>query len=625
MGKASLRIGTTRLPGGGAGGGGGSLRSARASTTSHVGSSSFRRASSCFSSNGHLAISAAHPAPFHDGENSCWRARLAIAFTGPSALIFRRPVPAHLNITRIWLQRLGFLSLLLLGSLVPLFLYPVPMFPAFDTERAEQIVAKLLVMQGLSAIAIVCGALTLALRGKWSVDTLGRIILWAAGGFALWGIIGCMSAPSPMYSLKIWMPRALAIAAVLVSPLLLQGLRNCRWVVLAIVVAGTLSAGIGTAGSLGVRSIYRATYGTDPRDEIESSNTARRMHVEGGAQRSASIGTLANPEYAGSYTSVIAAIVAVMLFDWAPRSRRHLLARALVLGILALLLLYLAFTGSRQPWVSLVMAGLFRFVYWLGVPILPFAACILVFLVTLPAFGAAPAGLAFAAGLFLLMAIKLRPAEVIARIKSADRLSVAMLTAGPLLILVLLINFSIPSPFNPTGMRLFERFASATNRDDDSLRQRLGFFMLASHIVREAPMFGCGAGTYASAYRRGFAALTAEDETAIIYSLRDELASKIPDHSHNDYMQTAAENGVPALILLLTVIMASCARMHHLVRIGDAETRLVAFAVLIGLATLAMSMLTSFPLQTPSRAAVFWVLIALAACMPGPALPEEST
>jgi O-antigen ligase len=122
------------------------------------------------------------------------------------------------------------------------------------------------------------------------------------------------------------------------------------------------------------------------------------------------------------------------------------------------------------------------------------------------------------------------------------------------------------------------------------------------------------------------ARLAREDESGAMARTRQLVGNRLAIQSHNDYLQIASELGLPALVLFVGMMLAI---MGGLVRVArrsaDPAARETAVALLVILVAYASIMTTSFPLQMPSRSAVFWALVGAALGLIARATPAEES
>jgi hypothetical protein len=114
----------------------------------------------------------------------------------------------------------------------------------------------------------------------------------------------------------------------------------------------------------------------------------------------------------------------------------------------------------------------------------------------------------------------------------------------------------------------------------------------ALEMARDYPLFGTGAGTFATAFMR--------------YRGPDIL--DFYDHAHNDYTQFLVETG--ALGAALVASLPLMALVLALSRRRDPLARGFAFAVVMGVSSIAIHSTVDFNLQIPANALAFMVLLA---------------
>lgn len=84
------------------------------------------------------------------------------------------------------------------------------------------------------------------------------------------------------------------------------------------------------------------------------------------------------------------------------------------------------------------------------------------------------------------------------------------------------------------------------------------------------------------------------------------------DHAHNDYLQFAAELGMPATLLLACwLVVISVIAIHTMRTHSEKVSRGVAFAGLMALIHMAIHCTVDFNLQAPANALLFIAIIAL--------------
>ncbi|MBT8085110.1 MAG: O-antigen ligase family protein [Woeseia sp.] len=117
-------------------------------------------------------------------------------------------------------------------------------------------------------------------------------------------------------------------------------------------------------------------------------------------------------------------------------------------------------------------------------------------------------------------------------------------------------------------------------------------------MVRDFPLTGIGAGSFYSTYP--------------MYNIGD-VAPGFYRHAHNDYLQFAAEFGLPAFALLGFSVLASFfAAIRAMIKRRDRLLQGMSFAATMGILALLIHSAVDFNLQIPANAAMFVVLLALA-------------
>jgi len=114
-------------------------------------------------------------------------------------------------------------------------------------------------------------------------------------------------------------------------------------------------------------------------------------------------------------------------------------------------------------------------------------------------------------------------------------------------------------------------------------------------LARDYPVFGAGGGTFYTAFTR----------------YRGPELRAYFDHAHNDYIQFLAETGIVGLALAASLpAFALALAVLALARRRDPLARGFAFAVLMGVCSLAIHSAVDFNLQIPANAFAFMVLLA---------------
>ncbi|MDK2970880.1 MAG: hypothetical protein PWP23_635 [Candidatus Sumerlaeota bacterium] len=143
--------------------------------------------------------------------------------------------------------------------------------------------------------------------------------------------------------------------------------------------------------------------------------------------------------------------------------------------------------------------------------------------------------------------------------------------------------------------------------DPAMLTRRVDFWRASVEALRETPWLGLGpAGT----------------EHALTRFVHVPTF-KNPVHSHNDYVQSVAELGIPAAAVVLVLLLVGAVLLlrdwRNQRRVFDWEERLLRRACGAGVLTILLHTLVDFPLRIPLVGFVFLILLALVV-NPGPLL-----
>jgi O-antigen ligase len=139
-----------------------------------------------------------------------------------------------------------------------------------------------------------------------------------------------------------------------------------------------------------------------------------------------------------------------------------------------------------------------------------------------------------------------------------------------------------------TMQRIGETTAQEVTERGDPSAQALA-------LARDYPVFGSGGGSFYTAFTR----------------YRGPDVKAYFDYAHNDYIQFLAETGIVGLALAISLpAFALVLAVLALARRHDPLARGFAFAVLMGVCSLAIHSAVDFNLQIPANALAFMVLLA---------------
>ncbi len=187
-------------------------------------------------------------------------------------------------------------------------------------------------------------------------------------------------------------------------------------------------------------------------------------------------------------------------------------------------------------------------------------------------------------------------------ILGASALPKRFLFAAPAAVLLLFIYL----PPN----ELIERFADLSSRDKIAAQDRLELWRETMPLIAAYPLTGCGLGTYESAFMR--------------FKRSAPLAND--PFAHNDYLQYAAELGLPAFLLGLLVVTGVVACTIGAASRHDSPAgRALALACLASMSALLLHSLVDFNSYIPGNAFAFAWVAGMAASVMFSSRPAEDT
>jgi O-antigen ligase len=164
-------------------------------------------------------------------------------------------------------------------------------------------------------------------------------------------------------------------------------------------------------------------------------------------------------------------------------------------------------------------------------------------------------------------------------------------------LVALLLVSALAFIFLPTD-QLIARFADLAATDDISGDTRSQVWGDTLRLIEAYPVFGCGLGGYESALMR----------------FKSAAPMNAVDYAHNDYLQTAAEFGVPGLLVLLALGGSVISRAVRASARPD-SARYIAIACIGAFAAIALHSLVDFNLYIPANAMLLAWIAGLAASL----------
>jgi O-antigen ligase len=164
-------------------------------------------------------------------------------------------------------------------------------------------------------------------------------------------------------------------------------------------------------------------------------------------------------------------------------------------------------------------------------------------------------------------------------------------------LLTLLLVSALAFVFLPTDP-LIVRFADLAATDDISGDTRAQVWGDTLRLIEAYPVFGSGLGSYESALMR----------------FKSAAPMNAVDYAHNDYLQTAAEFGLPGLLVLLALGGVVIFRAVQAAARQD-NARYIAIACIGAFAAIALHSLVDFNLYIPANAMLLAWIAGLAASL----------
>lgn len=141
------------------------------------------------------------------------------------------------------------------------------------------------------------------------------------------------------------------------------------------------------------------------------------------------------------------------------------------------------------------------------------------------------------------------------------------------------------------------RFETLGDQYSHPGQDRLSIWRDTLHLIRRDPLLGSGFGTFAVVYP----------------SVQTAFLSHFVDYAHCDYLQIAAELGVPGCILLFGAIFWILRlAVRHSSRAGREHDKAISLACVGSITAILLHSLADFNLYIPANALVFAIVLALA-------------
>jgi O-antigen ligase len=169
------------------------------------------------------------------------------------------------------------------------------------------------------------------------------------------------------------------------------------------------------------------------------------------------------------------------------------------------------------------------------------------------------------------------------------------ISAGVLILSFLVAGMSMAAWIGPEPV--IARFEILGQQYAAPAENRRAIWKGTLQLLEDHPWLGTGLGTFAVAYP----------------SVQTAFAGRFVSHAHNDYLEFAAELGIPAALLLFGAVFYLLLRSARSFRQSEGRfDRTVALGCFGSLLAISLHSLTDFNLHVPANALVFAVVLGLA-------------
>jgi tetratricopeptide (TPR) repeat protein len=171
----------------------------------------------------------------------------------------------------------------------------------------------------------------------------------------------------------------------------------------------------------------------------------------------------------------------------------------------------------------------------------------------------------------------------------------------------LALSLAVLGALSPHQSDLAKRLGSALDPGTSDASGRIFLYKVTAKIALEHPLLGSGGGNFTDAFLQAQGPMLSEPGHAA-------EPYRMTHDAHNDWLQVAAESGLPALALLLLLWGLL---FKGLWRLKNGQ----AWALSAALGAFAVDALFSFPMAVPASAGIFWMLAGISTARLGPPAP----
>jgi hypothetical protein len=513
--------------------------------------------------------------------------------------------------TPAWLQNPATLLYLVLAGATPIVFIPVPLID-FPTITSEIVLVKDIFIRLVGGLILLLGALAVLIRGF--APLLQRpLITLTVLVYTLGALVSAAASGNMFFSLRYFWSEAMLLGALLLVPYFFHSQAQIRWGLYAALFSCFACALYSWVVYFTDGEALTLVYGANIRELLLGGGVAGAV-IEGGT-RGIYVSTLGNPEFTGTFLAVGIILSLVLLWNgWGTSHwpQRSWLSLPLGFGALVVIAFAVLLTQTRGSFLVVLMAGVVGYfsVFRLSAKLLALLAVVLGMLFLF----LGPIGVLLWGLLVLLFPLGAATANgsirgLFQRLSGIQR---SLFLLGVLAAAVMVISAVTVPPLKTRLAPLVERFASATDVNDRSVRERLMFYTLAAEMAMQSPLFGVGPGMYPANFHTALVNLVEEDASGVMATNQLLLKNYVAFETHNDYFQILSEQGLWGILLFLLLIAGLLQPVWHAVRLVEGPTQHLALALLLSILGYLVMMLTSFPMQEPARSAHFFALLMFA-------------
>jgi O-antigen ligase len=143
-------------------------------------------------------------------------------------------------------------------------------------------------------------------------------------------------------------------------------------------------------------------------------------------------------------------------------------------------------------------------------------------------------------------------------------------------------------------------FSAISTFEKGTINSRFRIWEISFKMIKDNPLMGTGPENFSIAYPK-YSALSPERM----------LAGHRVSHSHNDYLETAVETGIPGLLLFLYLLFAA-AKVSFITyrKTAEREKKILTAGVAASILAISVNALASFPFKNAVTSMLFWTNLA---------------